>query len=368
MTAGWRPHLHAWTMPAERNDGTGTGDEATDPAPASRRGAVHRLMSRTLGNAWNDDIFTESAAAAFWQTLSLPPLLLGLFGILGYVGGAFGPDTIAAVQQWIIDLTAGVFSRNALEEIIAPTVEDILSTARAEVISIGFVLSFWSGSSAMASFVDAITRAYDQYEVRNLVWQRLLSMIMYLVGLVTGIVALPLLALGPERVLPLLPDSWQRGVGTAFDTVYYPVLGLVLLLALTTLYRVALPLKPPWYRGLPGALLAAVVFLAGSTGLRLYLDWLTGSGYTYGALAAPIAFLLATFFIALAIILGAQLNAAIQALWPVPLRDRRGRLEKSGPGTPELRRTVRDDPEAAAAVLEQLAYTVERPASSARQD
>ncbi len=355
-------------MPAERNDGTGTGDEATDPAPASRRGAVHRLMSRTLGNAWNDDIFTESAAAAFWQTLSLPPLLLGLFGILGYVGGAFGPDTIAAVQQWIIDLTAGVFSRNALEEIIAPTVEDILSTARAEVISIGFVLSFWSGSSAMASFVDAITRAYDQYEVRNLVWQRLLSMIMYLVGLVTGIVALPLLALGPERVLPLLPDSWQRGVGTAFDTVYYPVLGLVLLLALTTLYRVALPLKPPWYRGLPGALLAAVVFLAGSTGLRLYLDWLTGSGYTYGALAAPIAFLLATFFIALAIILGAQLNAAIQALWPVPLRDRRGRLEKSGPGTPELRRTVRDDPEAAAAVLEQLAYTVERPASSARQD
>ena len=111
-----------------------------------------------MGNAWNDDIFTESAAAAFWQTLSLPPLLLGLFGILGYVGGAFGPDTIAAVQQWIIDLTAGVFSRNALEDIIVPTVADVLSTARAEVISVGFVLSFWSGSSAMASFVDAITR------------------------------------------------------------------------------------------------------------------------------------------------------------------------------------------------------------------
>ena len=85
-------------------------------------------------------------------------------------------------------------------------------------------------------------------------------------------------------------------------------------MALTTLYKVALPLKPPWYRGLAGALLAALVFLAGSTGLRLYLDWLTSTGYTYGALAAPIAFLLATFFIALAIILGAHLNAAIQAL------------------------------------------------------
>jgi membrane protein len=143
--------------------------------------------------------------------------------------------------------------------------------------------------------------------------------------------------------------------------LYSPLTVLVLLAALTTLYRVAVPLKPPWYRGLPGALLAGLVFLAASAGLRLYLDWITSTGYTYGALAAPIAFLLATFFIAFAIILGAHLNASIQALWPVPLRDRRGRREKYGPGTPALRRAVREDPEAAAAVLEQLAYTVKRP-------
>jgi membrane protein len=355
-------------------DRAGTGAETTvaapassDRAPARWRSTARRLVGRAMGNAWDDDIFSESAAAAFWQTLSLPPLLLGIFGILGYVGGAFGPGTVAAVQQWIIELTAGVFSRDAVDEIIAPTVADILTTARAEVISVGFVLSFWSGSSAMASFVDAITRAYDQYEVRNLVWQRVLSMLMYVVGLTTGIIALPLVALGPERVLPLLPDAWERAGGTVVETLYYPVIGMVLLVALTTLYKVALPLKPPWYRGVPGALLAAVVFLAGSTGLRLYLDWLTGTGYTYGALAAPIAFLLATFFIAFAIILGAHLNAAIQALWPVPLRDRRGRLKKSGPGTPELRRIVRENPEAAAAVLEQLGHR-SRTAGSARRD
>jgi membrane protein len=317
---------------------------------------VRRLAGRTLGRAWEEDIFSESASAAFWQTLSLPPLLLGLFGILGYVGGVFGSGTVAAVQQWIVDLTAGVFSREAVDQIIAPTVADILTTARAEVVSVGFLLSFWSGSSAMASFVDAITRAHDQYEVRNLVWQRALSMIMYLVGLATGIIALPVVALGPDRILPFLPDAWEGTVAEVIQTIYYPVIGLTLLVALTTLYKVALPIKPPWYRGLPGALLAAVVFFAGSSGLRAYLDWLTSTGYTYGALGAPIAFLLATFFIAMAIILGAHLNAAIQALWPVPLRDRRGRLAKAGPGTPELRRIVRENPEAAAAVLEQLGH------------
>lgn len=103
------------------------------------------------------------------------------------------------------------------------------------------------------------------------------------------------------------------------------------MLALTTLYKVALPAKPPWWRGLPGALFAAVVFLIGVTGLRVYIDWLTGTGYTYGALAAPIAFLLAAFFIGFAIVLGAHLNAAIQELWPARLSDRRGALKKREP-------------------------------------
>jgi membrane protein len=157
--------VHARPMAGLDSDRAGartTDGVSAPPAPAAtapRRSTWRRLLGRRLGNAWDDDIFSESAAAAFWQTLS--PLLLGLFGILGYVGGAFGPDTVTAVQQWIIEVTGGVFSRNALDEIIAPTVTDILSTARAEVVSVGFVLSLWSGSSAMASFVDAITRAWD---------------------------------------------------------------------------------------------------------------------------------------------------------------------------------------------------------------
>jgi membrane protein len=284
-----------------------------------------RLIGRTLSGAWDDDIFSESASSAFWQTLSLPPLLLGLFGILGYVGDWFGPGTVDSVQAWIVGVTSGVFSRNAVEEIIAPTVEQILTTARGEVVSIGFLLSLWSGSSAMASFVDAITRAHDQYQKRNLVWQRILAVLLYLVALVIGIVTLPIAAAGPN-LITLLPDPAEPTAMMLYDYLYFPVLGIVLLLALTTLYKIALPYKPPWWRGLPGAALAAVVFLLGAGGLRVYLDWLTGTGYTYGALAAPIAFLLATFFIAFAIILGAHLNAAVQDTWPVPLR-RRGRTE-----------------------------------------
>jgi membrane protein len=334
-------------------------------------GPVRRVGGRALAGAWDDDIFSESASAAFWQTLSLPPLLLGLFGILGYVGGWFGPDTVTAVQDWIVQTTSGVFNRNAVQQIIEPTVGQILTTARGEVVSVGFVLSVWSGSSAMAAFTDAITRAHGQYQMRNLVWQRILAALLYVVALVFGIIALPLVAIGPDRILPLVPGSFQEAAGAVVAALTTPVVGLVLVLALTTLYRIALPYKPPWWRGLPGAVLAAVVFLVGVTGLRIYLDWITGTGYTYGALAAPIAFLLATFFIALAIILGAHVNAAIQAEWPAVLR-RRGRvLARQVPvGTPQsgpvdLAASVEREPDTAVAVLEGMHYRITRPVEEA---
>jgi membrane protein len=347
------------TAPAGATRATGTRRRSARPP---RRHAARRLVERTLTGAWNDDIFSESAAAAFWQTLSLPPLLLGLFGVLGYTNGIAGADTAREVEVWTLDLARGIFSRQAMEEIVTPTVEEVLTSASAGIISVSFLLSLWSGSSAMAAFVDAITRAHRQYEVRNLVWQRVLAILMYVVGLVTGVIALPLLILGPDRLIPLLPDGVESVTTTLVETLYYPVIGVVLLLALTTMYKVALPLKPPWYRGLPGAALAVLAFFAASTCLRIYLNSLTAVGFTYGALAAPIAFLLVTFAIGLAVILGAHLNAAVQALWPVPLTDRRRRLERSGPGTPALRRLVQEEPDAAAAVLEQLAYEVRPPA------
>ncbi len=100
------------------------------------------------------------------------------------------------------------------------------------------------------------------------------------------------------------------------DTFYYPAVGLLVIIGLTTLYKVALPKSLPWHRLLAGALVAGVFFMAASTGLRWYLGFVTSTGYTYGALATPIAFLLFTFFLGFAVVLGAEFNATVQEFWP----------------------------------------------------
>jgi membrane protein len=96
-----------------------------------------------------------------------------------------------------------------------------------------------------------------------------------------------------------------------------------LVLVLTWLYQVALPHSLPWHRLLPGALLAMVVFITSTTGLRVYIAVLTSTGYTYGALATPIAFLLFAFLLGLSIVLGAHLNNAVEEVWPARRRERR---------------------------------------------
>lgn len=299
-----------------------------DPPAAAEKRPVRRrplrLVTQTAVRAWTGGIFGMSAQTAFWSALSLPPLLLGLLGSLGFVAGWIGPDTVNAAQREITDFSATVFTDSVVHQIVAPTVTDILTEGRGKIVSVGFVLSLWAGSSALASLVDAITSAYGQRNVRNPVWQRIFALLLYLLTLVGSVLVLPVLALGPGVLPSLFPSSIRATVSELVEVFYYPGLGILLVLMLATLYKVALPRKLPWWRGLPGALLAMGVFLVSSAALRFYISWVTGTGYTYGALATPIAFLLFAFFIAFAVIAGAQFNSTIHELWPAHL-SRRGR-------------------------------------------
>jgi membrane protein len=278
-----------------------------------------------MRKAWNGNIFSEAAEAAFWQALSLPPLLLGLLGSLGYVAEWFGDGVISSVQTKIVEWSRTAFSESVVNGIIEPTVNDILSHGRGEILTVGFLISLWAGSSAMSSFVDAITVAHDQYGVRHDAWQRIFALLLYLVSLVLLVVGLPVLALGPDLLPNVFPVAWRPEIRLWVAVLYYPTIGVLSVLALATLYKLALPRKLPWHRGLPGAILAMALFLLSSIGLRLYIGWITTTGYTYGALATPIAFLLFAFFIGLAVVFGAYFNAAIQEMYPARMTRRQRR-------------------------------------------
>ncbi|MFM9376216.1 YihY/virulence factor BrkB family protein [Gordonia sp. VNK21] len=275
-----------------------------------------RLVWRTAVGAFDDGIIGWAAQAAFWQALSLAPLLLAVLGSLGYIGGLFGPDTVDTISRNIISFAGSIFTENVVDDVIRPTVDNVLSRGRVGVISFGFILSLWAGSSAMSCYVAAICRAHDQHQVRNPVWQRIFALIIYIFFIITAVIVLPLVALGPTYLRRIVPDDWHRAVTVVIDWAYFPVVGLILIIALVLLYRFALPYPLPWLRLVPGAFVAGVFFWLATYVLRFYLTTLAEMGYSFGALATPIAFMLFGFFLGFSIVVGAECNAAIQQLWP----------------------------------------------------
>lgn len=267
-----------------------------------------------MSKSWDDSIFSESAQAGFWSALSLPPLLLGLLGALAYVAPLFGVDMLPTIEHQVISTAHSVFSPSVVNEIIEPTIRDIAHNARGEVVSLGFLISLWAGSSAISALVDSVVEAHDQTLLRHPVRQRLFALFLYVVGLVIVVVTAPLVVVGPRKVAEHIPVS----LSNVLRYGYYPALIFGLMVGVMILYRVSLPVPLPSHRLIFGAILATAVFVIATLGLRVYLRWITSTGYTYGALSTPIAFLLFAFFAGFAIMLGAELNAAIQEEFPAP--------------------------------------------------
>lgn len=278
------------------------------------------LIRRTLAKAWQDRVLGLSAEAAFWQLLSLPSLALAGVAILGYISRWFGPDTVNRTESQLNSTFSRAFSPDVVQEIVGPTLHEVLHGQRIDVISIGFILALWAGSSATATFVNTITIAYGMRDLRGAVHSRLLALWLFLGSILLGVVLLPLLVLGPSLLPRTFPRSVRGTAGTVIHASYYPVVIVLLLLGLISLYHLAPPRRLPWRRGAPGALLAMLVFLGGSAGLRSYISFILDHNHAYGTLAAPIAALLFFYVLGLGVLLGAEFNAAIEQLAPTPVR------------------------------------------------
>ena len=281
-------------------------------------------MLRTVSKAWSDRILGLSAEAAFWQLLSLPSLFLALLATLGYFAGVAGGDTVNRVETSLLSGFSRAFSPQVVDQLIRPLVRQVLSEGRGDVLSISFPLALWAGSSATATFVNTITIAYGMRDMRGAVRSRLLALGIYLGSIVIGVIALPALVIGPGALVRLFPAADRRTAAGVIDALYWPVIVLMLLVGLTSLYHLSPPRRLPWRRGVPGAFLAVAIFLLGSTALRAYIRFIVAHNHAYGTLAAPIAALLFFFVLALGVLLGAEFNAAIEDQWPTPVRSNRG--------------------------------------------
>ncbi len=276
------------------------------------RDRVWRLIVTTFGSCLRYRVTGLAAEGAFFAVLSVPPLIFALAGGIGVVSERFSAAEVQSFRDAVIDVSSRAITDKVVDQIITPTIDEVLSQPRYDVISLGFVLALWSGSRALNVFVDTITIMHGLGGHRGIVKTRILSFSLYVLAMVTGAVSIPLILVGPSLLADWLPERFDPLL--AF---YWPTVVVVCICFLATLYHVSVPVRTNWSFNLPGATFSLLAWILGSYILRWILTSTAGDSRSiYGPLAAPIAVLIWLYIVAIAVLIGAAVNAAFDTVFP----------------------------------------------------
>ena len=280
--------------------------------PRQIKSDLWRLVVSTTATCMRYRVTGLAAEAAFFAVLSLPPLIFALAGSIGFVFQQFNEAELSGLRGTVLDMAGQVLTPAAVNQVIKPTLNQVLQGGRYDVASIGFILSLWSGSRALNVFVDTITIMYGLSGHRGIVRTRATSFVLYVLGMITGVVTIPLIVAGPTLVKKVVPKQLNF-----LNSMYWPTVLVLCICFLATLYHVSVPVRTKWRFNLPGAVFTMICWIFGSYLLRVILvGTAANSTSIYGPLAAPIAILLWLYILSLAVLIGAALNAAFDQVWP----------------------------------------------------
>jgi membrane protein len=276
------------------------------PRPLARTGWPRwkHIIIRTYGEIGDDRLLALAAGVVFYGLLALFPAVTAL--VSSYALFAT-PATIGSHLAAIGSvMPSGAYS------VINEQVQRLVSHG-AGGLSLAFFfglgLALWSANAGMKAIIDALNIVYGVKERRSFIKLNLISLAMTagaILGLllaIAAVIALPMIM----AHLPFLDDgmlAWLR----------WPALLAMLLLGLAVLYRFGPDLDNPYWRWIsPGAVFAAVTWIAGSALLSWYLGNFANYDATYGSLGAGIGLMMWLWMTSIAVLVGAEFNSEIDA-------------------------------------------------------
>lgn len=300
------------------SDGNRLPEGATGPQP--ERGELKladpRLRDLTFrdwkaillrsGKQANADKITDIAATlAYYAFFAIPAALLIAVGVFSNTAG---PDTIESM----IDRLTGVVPAEALqliEESLIRVTEN--KSGGVVLIVIGFLLALWTATGAMNALMRGLNRVYDRVETRSFIKLRLTALTMLLCLLLAFALSFGLLVMGPVISEELGESLGLEGMfAWIWWTAEWPILLLGLLFAFAAVLYLGPNVAHPRWRFLtPGSVVAVTVWLVASGLFAVYVSLFGSYNKAWGSLAAVIILLTWLWLSALALLLGAEMNA-----------------------------------------------------------
>jgi membrane protein len=265
-----------------------------------------RVAVNTCERINRDRILATAAGVVFYGLLAIFPAVTALVSSYGLFAD---PATIAGnLQSLAMMLPEGSFA------IVQDEIGRVVTGgngALSMTFIFGLLLAIWSANAGMKAVLDALNVACEVEEKRGWIRLNLVSLaftaaaLAAILVMVAAVIGLPLVLrhVGPDHQAELLLQMGR-----------WPLLALVLFIALLVLYRYGPSRQAPNWRWLVmGAVTAVVLWLIGSALLSWYLSNFANYTATYGSLGAAIGLMTWMWMSAIIVLVGAELNSEIEA-------------------------------------------------------
>jgi membrane protein len=295
---------------ALRGHGRPEPDEAElEDAPFSARD-LFADAKRAAKAMLDDNMLMIASALAYSTFFAIPSVLLVAVGLFTLIAG---PQTITS----LID-SFGQMMPSQATQLLGDSLHRLDNNPSTSITMtlVGFVLATWSITSAMTSYMTAVNIAYDCEDKRSFIRKRGVALVMAACIGVAFVLVAVLLMFGPQiekHIASAVGASTL--VGYLWWIAQWPVLVVGLLGAFATILYLGPDVADDtrrWKFITPGAVVAAVVWLAVSGLFAVYTAKFGSYNKTWGSLSAVIVMLTWLWLSSLALLFGAELNAEIE--------------------------------------------------------
>jgi membrane protein len=272
-----------------------------------------RTVVDVIRKADRDRLLGIAAESAFFAVLTLFPALLVAAAVLGQLGTIVGQGAAARVEEAVL-----TFLDRVLTDAARPVVDTVqgLFQGSGNVLTLASLLALASLSTAFATLINTLNIAYEVPETRGWWYRRWLGLLLGLGSVVTGAVAVTVVVIGPlfGRGVDVVNEvGLDGGYESLWDDLRWPVAFTALVLWATTVQHLTPALRHKWRHDAPGGLLTAVLWLAASAGLNLYLTAVIPASPLFGALGGGLILMFWFYLLSVALLVGAELNAVLAA-------------------------------------------------------
>ena len=254
-----------------------------------------------------DDNGTMLASALAYSTFfAIPSVLLVAVGVFSLLVGPEGITTLMSHFSNVMPAEATKLLGSSLQRLQQNPSTGLTMTV------VGLVLALWSTTGAMTTYMTALNLAYDRKDGRSFIGKRLMALgLVAIIGFAFLLVAV-LLIFGPslEQLVASHAGAASGAIGWIWWIATWPILLAGLIAAFSTLLYLGPDVHHPrWHFLTPGSIFATVVWLAASGAFAVYTSKFGSYNKTWGSLAAVIVMLTWLWLAAIALLLGAELNA-----------------------------------------------------------